>query len=299
MPMLRHTTLTLALVRYFLTSCASIGRLFHLTLQLFVVAEPYVTKTLALGGLVEVGAHQSRGGVFGTLGVPGTCAHRLGHYPLRAVYLAIIDSGRNFTNDKHLKRGMKPGRGKAFLEYTEEDVAYGPVRDHNSTEGQSELAMFEARYAEIAARTPGSSSRIHFVRGLVPGPFVNGTNKRSGSPYLTSLQYLRDTPPDFPVRDADGNRVRESHNFRLGLSFSELCAPIYYFVRTGILLLRTHEAWSRAAEMSRSYEQGACAPMQKRDKPSKTNSVSSTCSDVRGIPHESAQDSRIASLLYP
>ena len=248
-----------------------------------------------MGGLVEVGAHQSRGGVYGTLGIPGSCAHRLGHYPLRAVYLSGLDSGRNFINHNQLNRGMHPGLGKAFLEYTEEDVAYGPVRDHNSTQGQSELAMFEARYAEKRIELSDGLR----VEGLIPGPFMDKLGTRSPTPYLTSLRYVQESPPNFPIRDADGNIVHENHNFRLGLSFSELCAPVYYFVRTGILLLRTHEAWNHAAEMGHRFQHGACAPMQRRDKPSKANLNRSTCSDTRRIPRESAHDSRVTSLLYP
>jgi hypothetical protein len=242
-----------------------------------------------------VGAYQSRGGVFGTLGIPGSCAHRLGHYPVRAVYLSGLDSGRNFTRHQQPNRGRNRGLGKAFLEYTEEDVAYGPVvRDQASTKGLSELAMFEARYAQIAAKTPGSSG-VFVSKGLVPGPFVDDTDKRSGSPFLTSLRHVAESPPNYPVRDADGHLVRESRNFRLGLSFSELCAPVYYFIRTGILILRIHEAWSRTADMGLKLELGACAPLLKRDKAN----LNSTCSDARRISHESAQDSRVSSLLYP
>jgi len=184
------------------------------------------------------------------------------------------------------------------LEYTEEDVAYGPVRDHNSTQGQSELAMFEARYAEFAEKRIELSDGLR-VEGLIPGPFVDKSGSRSPTPYLTSLRYVQESPPNFPGRDADGNLVHEIHKFRLGLSFSELCAPVYYFVRTGILLLRTHEAWNRAADMGHRFQHGACVPLQRRDKPSKANPNSSTCSDTRRNPRESAQDNRVASLLYP
>jgi hypothetical protein len=268
--------------------------LFTHALVLFTGAEPYVTTTIMLGGLVEIGAHQSRGGTFGSLGLPGSCGHRLGHDPIRAVYLSGLDEGRNFTAQQQRNRGQSPGRGKAFLEYTEEVVPYGPVRDQGSLKGLSERAFFEARDAKLATRAPGFSDDFD-TRVRVPGPFVNDKEDPSdNSSFRTAMRHVVDSPPSALMLDAEGRRVRANRRLRHGLSFSELCAPVYYFPRTGIFILRTHEAWRRAAALALKYVRGACAPWQQRDHDNK----GSTCSDTRRPPEAFSNDSRISSVLH-
>jgi hypothetical protein len=71
------------------------------------VCEEYVTSTLPLGQLVQVGAVHSGGGGFGSLSMPGSCHHRMGHYPLR-------------------NRPLNNTRG-GFLEYSTEQIMKGDL----------------------------------------------------------------------------------------------------------------------------------------------------------------------------
>jgi hypothetical protein len=183
--------------------------------------------------------------------------------------------------------------GKAFLEYTEDEAAYGRVRDNGSVKGLKEVAFYEARHAKQRARSPGFSDDFESEE-RIPGPFRDNGDCGGDTRYCSSFRHIIDSPPSAPMRDAEGRPVRADRRLRLGLSFSELCAPVYYFVRTGILILRTHEAWRRAASLALKYEQGVCAPMQQRD-----DEEGSTCSDVRRPLGTLVQDKRITSVLHP
>jgi len=179
------------------------------------------------------------------------------------------------------------------LEYTEEEVAYGPVRDNGSVKGLKEVAFYEAHHNKQRTRFAGFSDDFE-IEERIPGPFKDSGDCGEATPYCASFRHIVDSPPSAPMRDAEGRPVRADRRLRLGLSFSELCAPVYYFVRTGILILRTHEAWRRAASLALKYEQGVCAPMQQRD-----NEEGSTCSDARRPLRALAQDGRVTSVLHP
>lgn len=106
--------------------------------------ELYVQNVLPLAGLVEVGAEQSRGGHFGSLGMPGSCGHRSGHYPLQVVELKSttksVVSFSSYSPNSNLPRGrrnLNSGLHRAFLEYTNESIPYGPLRS-NTTKGIKE-----------------------------------------------------------------------------------------------------------------------------------------------------------------
>jgi hypothetical protein len=104
--------------------------------------ELYVQNVLPLAGLVEVGAEQSRGGHFGSLGMPGSCGHRSGHYPLRAVELKSTN-GATASRNMSLPRGYGGFNGslqRAILEYTNESIPYGPLRS-NSSKGIKEKVL--------------------------------------------------------------------------------------------------------------------------------------------------------------
>jgi hypothetical protein len=92
--------------------------------------ELYVQNVLPLAGLVEVGAEQSRGGYFGSLGMPGSCGHRSGHYPLRVVGLTTSRGARQPLGGSASRgaRAFESRLQQAFLEYADEPIPYGPLR---------------------------------------------------------------------------------------------------------------------------------------------------------------------------
>ena len=57
--------------------------------------EDYVTWALPLGNLVVVGANASAGG-FGSMGIPGSCVHAMGHRP-------ISDDGKRYEAPSHTR----------------------------------------------------------------------------------------------------------------------------------------------------------------------------------------------------
>ena len=150
--------------------------------------EAYVTHThLPLSGLIEVGAEASGGGAFGSLGMPGSCAHRSGHFPMTTIAGIGGDGG-----------------SAVFLEYSDSvAVPYGPLRNHNGSPALDLAALREQEEALRRAMRPserlprGSGPALGF-RDLVPGPFydegVGGGGGSADNSYITTHRHIRTSP---------------------------------------------------------------------------------------------------------
>ena len=106
-----------------------------------------------------MGAEASKGGLYGVLGLPGSCSHSSGHHPttLLPVLRPSGYSGNSGSGGDRDRESPVPaleagpggasggvGRG-AWVAYTEEPVPYGPRR------GDDDAAMAEKRGADARA----------------------------------------------------------------------------------------------------------------------------------------------------
>lgn len=171
------------------------------------VAEEYVTLTLPLGNIVQVGAAASSGGVFGSLGSPGSCHNRMGHFP------------------------MNP----------------------KSTSGFDSMIGFPATFLEYDKISPG-----HFDLRQQPRPGPENEDLPSSSPFWSRGRFSVETSPMAALTMWTNFA---SH------SFDQLCAPLFYFTKTGVSILRfTTKAVDEAAvEAEASARQGSCPPFLLRE----------------------------------
>jgi hypothetical protein len=145
-----------------------------------------------------------------------------------------------------------------FLQYTHAPVSYGAKRgSHPRTVAEFEVASKEeldpstrriSHSREIATNTDKYSP--------VPGPFKY---TREGG--LTDLKNADETTIVATHRYVEANMFPGGRENRVGLSFSQLCAPVFYFAKFGISILRFSDAIQKSKSLVEQLQtSGSCAP---------------------------------------